>query len=144
MLKVTDRKKELLKTSGGKYVAPAPIESRLKEEFLIEQAMVVGEQKKFVSALIVPAREVLENWCERHEVDWTTVDEVIQNQKVIEKYQELIDGLNPEFSHIEQIKKFKLVPNEWLESHPDGAEAETHTYPKAQAESYSQKAQRTN
>lgn len=123
-LKITDRKKELLKTSGGKYVAPAPIENRFKEEFLIEQMMVVGEQKKFVSALIVPAPEALQNWCQRQNIAWTNLDEVVNNPKVIEHYQSIVHQVNPNFSHIEQIKKFKLVPKEWLPVHPDGAEAE--------------------
>lgn len=123
-LKITDRKKELLKTSGGKYVAPAPIENRFKEEFLIEQMMVVGEQKKFVSALIVPATEALQNWCQRENIAWTSLEEVVTNPKVIEHYQSIVHQINPNFSHIEQIKKFKLVPKEWLPVHPDGAEAE--------------------
>ncbi len=123
-LKITDRKKELLKTSGGKYVAPAPIENRFKEEFLIEQMMVVGEQKKFVSALIVPATEALQNWCQRENITWTNLEEVVANPKVIEHYQTIVHQINPNFSHIEQIKKFKLVPKEWLPVHPDGAEAE--------------------
>lgn len=123
-LKITDRKKELLKTSGGKYVAPAPIENRFKEEFLIEQMMVVGEQKKFVSALIVPATEALQNWCQRESIAWTNLDEAVANPKVVEHYQSIVHQINPNFSHIEQIKKFKLVPKEWLPVHPDGAEAE--------------------
>ncbi|MBX2872205.1 MAG: long-chain fatty acid--CoA ligase [Saprospiraceae bacterium] len=123
-LKITDRKKELLKTSGGKYVAPAPIENRFKEEFLIEQMMVVGEQKKFVSALIVPATEALQNWCQRENIAWTSLEEMVSNPKVVEHYQTIVHQINPNFSHIEQIKKFKLVPKEWLPVHPDGAEAE--------------------
>ncbi|NRB51452.1 MAG: long-chain fatty acid--CoA ligase [Saprospiraceae bacterium] len=123
-LKITDRKKELLKTSGGKYVAPAPIENRFKEEFLIEQMMVVGEQKKFVSALIVPAAEALQNWCRRENIAWTSLEEVVTNPKVVEHYQSIVHQINPSFSHIEQIKKFTLVPKEWLPVHPDGAEAE--------------------
>lgn len=123
-LKITDRKKELLKTSGGKYVAPAPIENKFKEEFLIEQMMVVGEQKKFVSALIVPATEALQNWCEREQITWTDLDQMIEHPKVIDYYQSLVHQINPNFSHIEQIKKFKLIAREWLPVHPDGAEAE--------------------
>ena len=69
-LKITDRKKELLKTSGGKYVAPAPIENKMKEDFLIEQMMVVGDKQKFVTALIVPAEEALKSWCEHKEIGW--------------------------------------------------------------------------
>ncbi len=124
MLKVTDRKKELLKTSGGKYVAPAPIESRLKEEFYVEQAMVVGEKRKFVSALILPNEEVLQHWCERHDIEWSSFGEMVRDQRVIDLFQQIIDKVNPEFSHIEQIKKFTLVHKEWLPIHEDGSEAE--------------------
>lgn len=113
LLQITDRKKELLKTSGGKYVAPAPLESSLKEDFLIEQAMVVGDNKKFVSALIVPAPEPLKNWCERHDIPFQSVEKAIQHQAVIAKFQEIIDELNPQFGKVEQIKKFALVPETW-------------------------------
>ncbi len=123
-LKITDRKKELLKTSGGKYVAPAPIENRFREDFLVAQIMVVGEKQKFVSALIVPAEEALKNWCEHKGVEWTTLPEMITHKKVISKYQKIVDRLNPEFSHIEQIKKFKLVPDPWLPVHEDQSEGE--------------------
>ena len=123
-LKITDRKKELLKTSGGKYVAPAPIENRFKEEFLIEQMMVVGEQQKFVSALIRPAEEALKNWCEREGVTWTSLAEMIKEPKVIEQYQTMVHAINPAFSHIEQIKKFTLIDKEWLAVQPDGSDAE--------------------
>lgn len=124
MLQITDRKKELLKTSGGKYVAPAPIESAFKEDFLIEQIMVVGEQRKFVSALMVPSAEALENWCHRHDIPWQGISEAIRNPKVVECYQQIVDRLNPKFSHIEQIKKFALIDKVWQPSHPDGEEAE--------------------
>jgi len=123
-LKITDRKKELLKTSGGKYVAPAPIEGLLKEEFLIEQAMVVGDQKKFVSALIVPALDALQAWCGDHGVTWTSLDDVICNPQVISRYQHCIDEVNKNFSHIEQIKKFTLVPTTWEATRNDGTESE--------------------
>lgn len=123
-LVITDRKKELLKTSGGKYVAPAPIENRLKENFLIEQIMVVGEAKKFVSALIVPAEEALKDWCQNNGVSWSGVADAINDPKVIAQYQEIIDQVNPEFSKIEQIKKFMLVNESWDATKADGSEAE--------------------
>lgn len=123
-LKITDRKKELLKTSGGKYVAPAPIENRFKEEFLIEQMMVVGEQKKFVSALIVPSEDALVNWCQRNDIPWTNLSEMVKHPKVIDQYQSIIHQLNPNFSHIEQIKKFQLLDKVWLPVQPDGSDAE--------------------
>lgn len=123
-LKITDRKKELLKTSGGKYVAPAPIENRLREEFLVEQMMVIGDRQKFVSALIVPAEEALKNYCQKKEIPWTNMHEIITHKKVLKRYQKIIDKYNPEFSHVEQIKKFKLIPNLWLPVHEDGSDAE--------------------
>ncbi|MDB5226990.1 MAG: Long-chain-fatty-acid--CoA ligase [Bacteroidota bacterium] len=112
-LKITDRKKELLKTSGGKYVAPAPIESKFRENFFIEQIMVVGESKRFVSALIVPAFPMLEQYAKENNIAFTSREELIVNPKVIAKYQSIVDELNPNFSHIEQIKKFKLLKSEW-------------------------------
>ncbi len=123
-LKITDRKKELLKTSGGKYVAPAPIENRFRASFLIEQIMVVGDKKKFVSALIVPAEPALKSWCEKEGIPWTNCAEMICSSKVIARYQREMDKYNPEFSHIEQIKKFTLLPNPWEPTKEDGSEAE--------------------
>lgn len=112
-LKITDRKKELLKTSGGKYVAPAPIESLFRESFFVEQIMVVGEGKKFVSALIVPAYQALHEWAKTNNISFKDNEELIKNPKVIQVYEALVKELNPNFSHIEQIKKFVLLPNEW-------------------------------
>lgn len=123
-LKITDRKKELLKTSGGKYVAPAPIENKFKEDFLVEQMMVVGEKQKFVSALIVPADEALMAWCKDKGVNCSNVREAIQNPKVIARYQNVLNEFNPGFSHIEQIKKFVLIDGSWEASKTDGSDAE--------------------
>ncbi|MBK7938060.1 MAG: long-chain fatty acid--CoA ligase [Lewinellaceae bacterium] len=123
-LKITDRKKELLKTSGGKYVAPTPIESVFKEHRLVEQVMVVGENLKFVSALIVPSAEGLREWHHKHEINWTSLEEVIRNPQVIERFQMLVDRVNPNFSHPEQIKKFTLLPGLWEPVKADGSEAE--------------------
>ncbi len=123
-LKITDRKKELLKTSGGKYVAPSPIESKFKEHHLVEQAMVVGENLKFVSALIVPSVAGLQDWCTRHGVSWTNVQEAVEHPKVQERYQMLVDRINPNFGHAEQIKKFALLPTAWDAVKTDGSEAE--------------------
>jgi long-chain acyl-CoA synthetase len=123
-LKITDRKKELLKTSGGKYVAPAPIENRIKENFIIDQIMVVGDKQKFVSALIVPSEDGLKNWCKHKNIEWTNLEDMVKQDKIIAKYQKVIDSYNPEFSHIEQIKKFRLVPAVWLPIHEDDSVAE--------------------
>ncbi len=123
-LKITDRKKELLKTSGGKYVAPAPIESKLKEDFLIEQVMVVGDKQKFVSALIIPAIASLKQWCSLHDILDAPLEELLSNEKVIQKYQSCIDNINPHFSHVEQVKKFKLLSTSWEAIRSDGKDAE--------------------
>ena len=123
-LMITDRKKELLKTSGGKYISPAPIEIRLKEEFLIEQAMIVGDQKKFTSALIVPAIDSLKYWCEQHQITWTNLEEIVKNPKVVAKFQELVDKVNGDLSHIEKIKKFTLLNAAWEPIKEDGSLAE--------------------
>lgn len=112
-LKITDRKKELLKTSGGKYVAPAPIEIKYKESPLIEQIMVLGEGQRFVSALIVPAFPNLIDWCKANGVDTSDVKTMLSNPLVLNEYQNIVDEYSPLFSHIEQIKKFVLLPNEW-------------------------------
>jgi len=113
-LKITDRKKELLKTSGGKYVAPTPIESSLKEDLLVEQAMVVGDNMKFVSVIIQPTFESLKNWCKENSVDFgNDMKAVLSNPKVLAHYQQVIDTLNPNLGKVEQVKKFVLVSDIW-------------------------------
>jgi long-chain acyl-CoA synthetase len=112
-LKITDRKKELFKTSGGKYVAPLPIENKLKESPFIEQVMLVGAERKFVSALIVPSFPNLKDWCRKNNIPITTPAEILREPKVIELYKELVESFNKFFNHVEQVKKFELLPDEW-------------------------------
>ena len=112
-LKITDRKKELFKTSGGKYVAPLPIENKLKESIYIEQVMVVGSEKKFVGALIVPSFPNLKDWCRQHNIKASTDEEIINHPAVITMFKELVESFNKYFNHVEQIKKFELLPHEW-------------------------------
>ncbi|MBL7798184.1 MAG: long-chain fatty acid--CoA ligase [Saprospiraceae bacterium] len=123
-LKITDRKKELLKTSQGKYVAPAPIESALKEHFLIEQAMVVGDDRKFVTALLVPSQDGLRDWCQRHQIPWTSLAEMVHKPEVLRRYEMLLERINPAFARHEQIKKFVLLPQPWEPVKSDGSDAE--------------------
>ena len=123
-LRITDRKKELLKTSGGKYVAPAPIESALKEAFLVEHAMVVGDARKFVGAVIVPAAEALERWCVGAGIAFTTVEEAIREDAVRAGFADVVARVNPRFSHVEQVKKFELVAGPWDVTHDDGRPGE--------------------
>lgn len=123
-LKITDRKKELLKTSGGKYVAPAPIENKFREDFLIEQIMVVGDNQKFVSALIVPAMDALKDWCKRHQITWTQISDMVDNPEVLKKYTDIVEKYNPNFSHVEQVKSFRLVADNWEPIKTDGSVGE--------------------
>lgn len=112
-LKITDRKKELFKTSGGKYVAPQPIENKFKESPFIEQIMVVGSERKFVGALIVPSFGTLREWMKAKGMTYTTNEEVIHQPQVQELFKGLVESFNEYFNHVEQIKKFELLPREW-------------------------------
>lgn len=113
-LKITDRKKEIFKTSSGKYVAPQVIENKMKESIFIEQLIVIGPNRKFVTALIVPAFEHIRKWLTDHGYNAPKDNrELITMDHVKNLIQEQIDKYNPNFSHTEQIKKFELLPNEW-------------------------------
>lgn len=112
-LKITDRKKEVFKTSGGKFVAPLFIENKLKESPWIENVMVVGEGQKFVSALIVPSFENLKTWCKENKIDFSNRETMTKNPAIIDLYDREIAKFNPLFNHVEQIKKFELLPHEW-------------------------------
>ena len=112
-LKITDRKKELFKTSGGKYVAPLPIENKLKESPFVEQVMLVGSERKFVSALIVPSFPNLRDWCRKNNIPDAGKEELLRNVKVIELFKDLVENFNKYFNHVEQVKKFELLPDEW-------------------------------
>ena len=112
-LKITDRKKELFKTSGGKYVAPQPIENKIKESPFIEQAMIIGADQKFVAALIVPSFTNLKEWMRQKDIPFTTTMNAIKEPAVIQFYNDLIVSFNNYFNHVEQVKKFELLPEEW-------------------------------
>jgi long-chain acyl-CoA synthetase len=112
-LKITDRKKELFKTSGGKYVAPLPIENKLKESIYVEQIMVVGSERKFVGALIIPAFPALKDWARKQGMPDLSNEQLIKEPKIIDLFRELIDSYNKFFNHVEQIKRFELLPHEW-------------------------------
>ncbi|MBD1423076.1 AMP-dependent synthetase/ligase [Sphingobacterium chuzhouense] len=112
-LKITDRKKEMFKTAGGKYVAPQAVENKLMESTLIAQVMVIGENQRFPAALIVPAFEELEKWCKHKGISFVSKEEIVKDAQVIEKYQREIDRLNTGFGQWEKVKKFELLPKEW-------------------------------
>ena len=108
-LKITDRKKEIFKTSGGKYVAPQLVENKLKESAFIEQCMVVGENQKFPSALIIPEFNALGVWCKQHGIEVGTPAELIQNKDVIRKLEEEVMSTMAAVAKYEQVKKFVLL-----------------------------------
>lgn len=112
-LKITDRKKELFKTSGGKYVAPQPIENKMKESRYIEQIMVVGAGRKYTAALIVPNFKYVEAWCKKNNIPFTSREDMVGKKEIIELIRGSVDKYNPLFNHVEQIKKFLLLPHEW-------------------------------
>jgi long-chain acyl-CoA synthetase len=113
MLRITDRKKEIFKTSGGKYIAPQPLENKFKESRFIEQIMVVGESRKHPSALIVPSFAALKEWCQSNNIAFSSNEEICKNKEVNALIQSEVDKLNAGFSNYEMIKKFYLVPAEW-------------------------------
>lgn len=112
-LKITDRKKEMFKTAGGKYVAPQILENKYKESSFIEQIMVLGENRKFPCALIVPNFGTLKKWADRHNLVYSTESDLIKNPSVELKIQEEIDRFGVDFGKWEQVKRFALLATEW-------------------------------
>ncbi len=113
-LRITDRKKEMFKTSGGKYIAPQIIENMMKQSRFIEQVMVIGEGEKMPAAFIQPSFEFLKDWAALKGYDiGTTNEEMVSNSKVIERIQEEVNEINKSFGHWEQVKKFELTPDVW-------------------------------
>ncbi len=112
-IKITDRKKELFKTSGGKYVAPQPIENKMKESPFIEQIVLVGDNKRFVSALIVPGFSKLREWAKQHGIEYTSNEAIIENSMVIANIESIVNEYNQLFNQVEQVKKFTLLPREF-------------------------------
>lgn len=112
-LKITDRKKELFKTSGGKYVAPQPIENKMKESPFIEQIMLIGDNKKFVSALIVPSFAKLKEWAKHHGIEYVSNATIVKNTMVMTMIAAIVEEYNQLFNQVEQVKRFALIPREW-------------------------------
>ncbi|SDS47994.1 long-chain acyl-CoA synthetase [Gillisia sp. Hel1_33_143] len=113
-LKITDRKKEMFKTSGGKYVAPQIIENTMKQSRFIEQIMVIGEGEKMPAAFIQPNFEFVEDWAKRKNLDLgKSSEELVENEEVIKRIQEEVDFYNAKFGHWEKVKRFELTPEVW-------------------------------
>lgn len=113
-LKITDRKKEIFKTSGGKYIVPQHIENKLKESRFIEQVMVIGENRKFAAALVVPGFIFLKEWCQRKQITVpATNEELIALERVKNRVMKEVNAINESLANYETIKKIALLPREW-------------------------------
>jgi long-chain acyl-CoA synthetase len=113
-LKITDRKKEMFKTSGGKYIAPQLLENAMKQSRFIEQIMVIGDGQKMPAAFIQPNFEFVKEWAKLHKVNiGITNEEIIQNPEVISRIHQEVDTINEKFGNWEKIKKFELTPDLW-------------------------------
>ena len=112
-LKITDRKKEIFKTSGGKFIAPQPIEQKIKESPFIEHIMVVGENRNFPAALIIPNFEHLKNWCEVKHIAFGSREKAVKNPVIIRRIRKEVERFNQDFNKTEKIKKIRLLDAEW-------------------------------
>lgn len=112
-LSITDRKKDLLKTSGGKFIAPQPIENRLKASPLVGYPVVIGDQRKFASVVISPNFPALEHWAQEHSLPFQSRAELIRRPEVVALYEQIIADLNADLAHFETLKKVLLVPDEF-------------------------------
>lgn len=112
-LQITDRKKEIFKTSTGKYIAPLQLQNHVSQSSFIQRCLILGFQRPFVIALIVPHFEILESWCEIENIHWTSSEFMIHNIKVINKFESEIEALNGGLPNFKQIKGFVLCPKEW-------------------------------
>jgi long-chain acyl-CoA synthetase len=112
-LKITDRKKEIFKTSGGKYITPQIMENSFKESRFIEQIMVIGENKKHPAALIQPDFVFLKDWADRKGIKATTNAELIAHPKVVARIEKEVEEANGRFGQWERLKKFELTPELW-------------------------------
>jgi long-chain acyl-CoA synthetase len=118
-LAITDRKKDIFKTSAGKYVAPQVLETHFTTSPFIMQCLILGFNKPFVSAVLVPSYSLLKTWCEEQGIHWTAPTYMVHNIKVIKKIQEEIDRLNENLQGFERVKKFILSEDEWTVENKD-------------------------
>ena len=112
---ITDRKKELLKTSGGKMVAPQPIENKLKNNALVAQAALVGDRHKFISVLLSPNFAALEEWARRHGVEARNRADLVADSRVVALYAEIVREVNGSLANFESLKRFRVVADEWTQ-----------------------------
>jgi long-chain acyl-CoA synthetase len=112
-LSITDRKKDLIKTSGGKFIAPQPVENSLKHNPLIAEAVLLGEKRKFPAVLIAPCFPLLEDWARTNQIAFSSRDDLVRNQKVRALYEGIVDELNQRLARFEKLKKVLVVADEF-------------------------------
>jgi long-chain acyl-CoA synthetase len=115
-LRIVGRKKEIFKTSFGKYVSPQLVENKMLESPFIDQIMVLGEHQKYVAAIVVPNFDYLKSWCAVNHVQYTTPQEIIKEPHVRKKYKSEIDHVNKTMGATEQVKSFELIDKEWTQA----------------------------
>jgi long-chain acyl-CoA synthetase len=112
-LTITDRKKDLIKTSGGKFIAPQPLETSLKSNSLVAQAAIIGDRRRFPAVLISPNFSELGDWARAHQIDFSAVADLVRDPRVVALYQEIVGALNKNLAQYEKLKKILLVPDEF-------------------------------
>jgi long-chain acyl-CoA synthetase len=117
-VKITDRKKDIIITAGGKNLAPSEIENALKTSPFIKEVIVIGDRRPYVSALIGIELDTVTAWAQRRRLDFTTYRDLSEKPEVVELVQQLVDEVNTRFAPVEQIKRFRLLPKEL--DHEDG------------------------
>ena len=112
-LRITGRKKEMFKTAFGKYIVPTRVENKFSEHPMIDNILVVGENKQFAAALIVPEFGDMRSWCAREGISYTTNEEMITHPQILARFKRIVDRYNKFFGDTEQIKRFKLIGYSW-------------------------------
>lgn len=112
-LQITGRKKEMFKTAFGKYVVPTIIENKFMEDPLVDNILVVGENKQFAAALIVPNFQDLRSWCKYEGIRYTTNEEMVLHPEVLRKFKKIVDHYNGFLGDTEKVKRYKLISYEW-------------------------------
>jgi len=109
-LRIIDRKKDLIVTSGGKNVAPQPIESKLKQSHLVDVAVLIGDRRNFISALISPDFDRLRAWATANEVPSESAEGLLRRPEMLEVFQTVVDAVNADLARYEQVREFRLLP----------------------------------
>jgi long-chain acyl-CoA synthetase len=112
-LHITDRKKDLIKTSGGKFIAPQPLENSLKHNAMVAEAVVLGDRRKFPAVLIVPHFPLLEDWARNNQITFSSRQELISNPRIQALYEGIVNDLNRSLARFEKLKKVVLIPEEF-------------------------------